>query len=221
MAALPTHDVTLDVHGGLLTSPARTVVDCARSLPGHDALAIADAALRRRLVSKVDLEACLAAMPRWPGVAAARLVIDLADGLRESPLESWSAWAFHVVGLPRPRWQVVIDDPELGRSYRVDCLWDGGLVGEADGRTKAVLRAAESRGATADAMAKLLADERQREGRLRALGHDVVRWGTRDVLDPGPRVRLSLLIASHLGAVDRAGLAGHRVPDAATRRPAC
>jgi hypothetical protein len=54
----------------LVTSPARTVVDCARSLPPRDALAIADAAARRELVTPADLVAAAERLQGWPGTGS-------------------------------------------------------------------------------------------------------------------------------------------------------
>lgn len=192
--------VDLPLLGVSVPGPLTTVVDCALLLPGRDALAIADAALHRRLVRAEDLAAAADAVRGRRGAARARRVLTLADGLRESPLESWSCWAFDEAGVPAPRWQVPVLDEEEGRVYRLDCQWGDRLAGEADGRSKAVLRAAEAGGATADRLARVLEDERRREGRLRAMGFAFVRWSPRDVLDAARLCRLAALIDRHLAA---------------------
>jgi hypothetical protein len=93
-----------------VTSAARTVVDCARTLPPRDALAIVDAALHRRLCTLAELGDACATMLGWPGTPQARRIVDLADGRRETALESWSAWSFREHGVPRPIWQVTLCD---------------------------------------------------------------------------------------------------------------
>src|SRR3954468_12158573 len=118
VAALAGHEV---VQRGavLVTSPARTLVDCARLLEPHDALAMADRALRREDVTRTALAAALAGAAARRGVDQARRVVALADGRRETPLESWSAWGFAVQGVPPPVWQATVLDHEgvfLGRT---------------------------------------------------------------------------------------------------------
>ena len=105
VAALSDDEVA--AHGAIRsTSAARTVVDCARRLAPRDALAMADAALRRGLTDCQALRTVLDRQSGWKGVAQARRVLELADGRRETPFESWSAWAFAVLGVPQPVWQV-------------------------------------------------------------------------------------------------------------------
>ena len=175
----------------MVTSPARTVVDCARRLPPHDALAIADAALR----SGVALTAVSAALDQAagrPGVEGARRVLRLANGRRESPFESWSALAFDVHDLAPTLWQATVLDEEgrfLGRS---DAWWKEGVIGEADGRTKYRLVALQRSGAVdADGLAAAFDEERARERGMRRTGASIVRWAPRDVLQPVLTERLA------------------------------
>jgi hypothetical protein len=179
--ALPDVDVVELAPGLRVTSAARTVLDCARVLPAVDALAIADAALRR-LLAPGELDEAVGRFDGWPGCRQARSVVRLADGRRESCLESWSAWAFDENELPEPVWQVELRD-ERRFAGRADCWWPQGLAGEADGRAKYALAAAERGGADAARLAEVLAAERAREARMRRAGADVVRWGAGDVLD--------------------------------------
>ncbi|WP_076261673.1 hypothetical protein [Intrasporangium flavum] len=76
-----------DVHGGEVTTPLRTVIDCARTLPFDEALAVADSALRNRRVSRDRLLAAADAVPR-AGRAAALRVAREADGRAANPFES-------------------------------------------------------------------------------------------------------------------------------------
>ena len=68
-----------------ITTPLRTVIDCARRLPFDEALAIADSALRSGLVTREDLDAIDV---RGAGAAAVRQVLVHADGRAANPFES-------------------------------------------------------------------------------------------------------------------------------------
>lgn len=87
-----------------VTSPTRTVVDCARRLPFDEALAIADSALRSRSVRPADLERA-AQQVRGPGRPAVLRVLQQASGKAANPFESvLRAIALDVPGLdPRPQ----------------------------------------------------------------------------------------------------------------------
>lgn len=86
-AVLHWAEVTAEERRAGMTSPLRTVVDCARLLPFAEALAVADAALANRLVQPEELQAAANAM-RGPGCSAARQVATWADGRAGSFLES-------------------------------------------------------------------------------------------------------------------------------------
>lgn len=70
-----------------VTTPVRTVIDCARSPPFDEALAIADSALRRRHVTRAQLLSAAEAVKR-NGRAAALRVATHADGRAAGPFES-------------------------------------------------------------------------------------------------------------------------------------
>lgn len=181
VASLDPSDIT--IFGRMpVTSLARTVIDCARTLPGRDALAMADAALRSGRLTAGDLGRTLQRQGHWPGVARARVVVGRADGRRESPAESWSAWAFAEHGVPAPLWQVEVRDARGALAGRVDSWWKEGVAGEVDGRAKYRLRALERGGVSADTLARVLDEERLREMAVRRTGALVVRWDPRDVL---------------------------------------
>ena len=136
VADLDDHEM-VDFGAVAVTSAPRTVVDCARRLRPRDALAVADAALRRGLADPAELAAALDRQAGWPGVSRARRVVELADGRRETALESWAAWAFAVHGVPAPAWQVTITDVDGVFLGRVDSWWEeAALAGEADGDLK-------------------------------------------------------------------------------------
>lgn len=75
-----------DVQDGV-TTPARTVLDCARDLSLEEALAVADSALRSRLVTPAQLDAS-ARLVRGPGARAVRRVVGVADARAENAFES-------------------------------------------------------------------------------------------------------------------------------------
>lgn len=68
-----------------VTTPLRTLLDCARHLPFDEALAIADSALRSGLISPDELEGVVV---RGAGAAAVRRVLAHADGRAANPFES-------------------------------------------------------------------------------------------------------------------------------------
>jgi very-short-patch-repair endonuclease len=120
-----------DVVDGWVTSRERTLVDCASLLPFNQALAIRDSALRDRTVTRPDLMARAAVLPRqYRGRVEA--VFAEADPLAANPFESaLRAIAIEVPGL-HVRCQVRIDD-ERGWVGRVDLAdRDLRIVVEAD-----------------------------------------------------------------------------------------
>jgi very-short-patch-repair endonuclease len=75
-----------DVRDGV-TTPLRTVLDCARTLPFDEALAVADSALRSRSVTRAEVAAA-AARAAGPGARRVRRVAAHADGRAANPFES-------------------------------------------------------------------------------------------------------------------------------------
>lgn len=197
--------------GLVVTSPRRTVADCARTLWAPDALAIVDSALRQQLLTRSELAQTLTLMKGWPGIVQARRLLRLADPRRENALESWSALAFDDTGVPMPEFQMDVRDPD-GFVGRVDFRWSCGLVGESDGRTKYRLAAAQRRGEPAERLAAVLDEERERERRIRATGAGVVRWGPRDVLTVSRADHLAARIRRELRDQKRATVLGTATP---------
>jgi very-short-patch-repair endonuclease len=68
-----------------VTTPLRTVLDCARRLPFDEALAIADSALRAGTLSREDLDGVTV---RGAGAGRVRRVLRHADGRAANPFES-------------------------------------------------------------------------------------------------------------------------------------
>lgn len=173
---LPERDIEV-VGGFSRTVLARTVFDLGRCIDLGFSVAAADAALRRGL-SRQALAGQLAAAPRRPGVARARVMIELADARSESPGESLSRVTLWRLGLPAPELQIEI--AARGHGYRCDFGWpEFRVVGEFDGKTKYadLLRPGET-------AADVVMREKRREAHLRAAGWSVVRWTYADVLNP-------------------------------------
>ena len=119
-AAVRLHSAALDPDevvelGGLaVTTPERTVVDCALVLPFDHAVLLADAALRRGLVSRPSLTRQLARLFRVPGTRRAARVVDFADPGSRGPGESISRVVLSRWGLPAP----LLDVPVSGTDGR-------------------------------------------------------------------------------------------------------
>ncbi|GAA0938479.1 type IV toxin-antitoxin system AbiEi family antitoxin domain-containing protein [Pseudonocardia zijingensis] len=174
-APLAPHEV-VEHAGVLVTAPARTVVDVARTADLDAAVATADSALHKHLVDRDGLARAVARCAGWPGVPQARRVLALADGRSHSAGETRSRLAMQRAGLPPPvlQWKV----QGVGRTFEVDFGWpEQATVGEFDGLAKygRLLKPGQD-------PAEVVVQEKLREDELRDLGLRVVRW-TWDELD--------------------------------------
>ncbi|MEJ5944675.1 hypothetical protein WDZ17_05125 [Pseudokineococcus basanitobsidens] len=116
---------------GPVTSPLRTALDCARSMPFPEALGIADGFLRRGLVTPGELVSAAVAL-RGAGRAAAVTVAAAADGRSANPFESALRAVVLRSGAGSFVPQVVVDAGPLGL-VRPDLVDEGRcLVLEAD-----------------------------------------------------------------------------------------
>lgn len=118
--------IDVDVRDGVkVTNCVRTALDCMRTLPFSNGLAVADAAIR--LNGWDDL--CLARrlkedhLPKLHGLSRAKLVALLADARSESGGESIARANIIRAGFVLPELQFVVDSPTGGRPYRVDFAW--------------------------------------------------------------------------------------------------
>jgi very-short-patch-repair endonuclease len=184
---------TAHVHGAAVTASEmtrwfgvavltvdRTLVDLGRH-DRRDAIMAADAALRAGIVTRAALDAAIRGARGWPGVRQARAVLELADPLAESPLESLTRLALIDDKFPAPQLQAAIP----GTPYRVDMLWSAArLVLEADGLAKYTVSE--------------LRREKRRETRLRALGYRVERVTWEEVVHRWPQTRVWLRRALQL-----------------------
>lgn len=161
-----------EVAGLRVTSLARTMIDCARTLNARGALVTVDAGLRSG-VGHDELDAVLARAVGGRGVRQARAILELADGGAESPGESLARAAFLAIGLPPPQTQIRVDTAE--GPFWPDMGWRHlRLLAEYDGRVKY--------GTAGDAEA--LMREKRREDLIRDERWRVVRVTSPDVARP-------------------------------------
>lgn len=178
VAALPPTD-TCVIDDMVVTSPARTVVDLARTLPLGRAVAAGDVA-RRLGVTDVEIADVAARSVGWPGMAAGRRALEMLDHRSESVGESMSRVTLWEAGLPPaiPQFEVFSDRGVL--VGRCDFGWpEFKTVGEFDGRVKYGRLLKDGQTAS-----DVIFAEKQREDALRDLGWQVVRWLWEDLFHP-------------------------------------
>lgn len=138
------------VEGVPVTSALRTAFDCAFDEPPHNALVIADSALRlycesdrRRPEMAEQKEDEARALwdemfrrnPKRTGIATARAVLESASPWAESAAESMARWFVLCLGLPKPELQAPIATPQ-GVKYPDLCWPNCKLIVEVDGHLK-------------------------------------------------------------------------------------
>lgn len=104
-----------------VTTIERTLLDCARTLPFPEALAILDSALRKGRIS-TDAVLMLVDTVSGPGAANARRALAAADGRADSVGESATRAAALDVGLPPPELQCEIRLGPRSRAF-TDLGW--------------------------------------------------------------------------------------------------
>jgi hypothetical protein len=158
-----------------LTSPARTVLDCAREWPVDDAVVALDAALLRKAVTADELQAGIESIRGWRRADRALRAVALADGRAESPLETRGRLRILGAGLPAPALQTEIR--VAGRLIGVVDAWfdEAAVAVEFDGKVKYT---DPWRGRAPD---RVLWEEKRREDELRALDIRVVRIADADL----------------------------------------
>lgn len=159
------------IGGVSLTSRARTVFDLATVLPELDAVWCADDALRRGLVTRVELIEQGARHARGGGPAAARIAA--ADGMAESALETAGRLALAAAGVRLPEPQHEVRDGT------------GRLVARVDGAYPELRLALELDGASVHSAPEAVFRDRRRQNELHLLGWRVLRFTWWDVVhDP-------------------------------------
>lgn len=136
VAELPARQV-MKLHGIPLTTAARTVVDIARTSSFIDSVVVADSALYEGRASKTEMRRVLETCASWPGVEAARKVVEFANSLSESVFESCARVRFSQLGLEPPELQGHILNGRGALIARTDFCWRRHhTVAEADGMLK-------------------------------------------------------------------------------------
>lgn len=179
---------------GLVSSPARTVIDCARVFGVASGLVTAESALRSGL-ERTKFADVLTFCAGWPGIAHARRVVELADEWSETPIESLTRLWCIERGLPAPQQQRSVWTLAGQFLAEVDFVWaDYRTVLEMDGRKKyAGSLADSSTGRSA------LWHEKLREDRVRDAGLEVVRGYWSDVTGDGDELAARLARAFERG----------------------
>jgi len=193
-ATLPTAHIDR-CDGVPVTTAARTVLDLARCSSLRAGVVVADSALHRKRTTKQELQAVIDTCRRWPGVQRATEVVEFADALAESPLESIARVAFRDCGLPPPQLQAVLGaDGQV--IARVDFYWERfRTIAEADGEMKYDNRFAATH-------------QLRRDADLRDAGFEVVHFGWRDIYDTPGQVAASIRAAFRRGSRGTSAVAG-------------
>jgi len=182
---MPEADTTR-IGGFACTSLARTVADMIRVASEETSIALLDAAIRRRAwdeeTREYDVDAAAAFVadvrrllpPGGRGVRRARFLLDIGNGLAQSPGESISRLYLLRLGFATPRLQVAIPGPGSS-SYYVDFgLDDVDAWGEFDGEGKYRDAAMRRDDQTAE---DVLLEEKQREDWIRGTtNRRFARW---------------------------------------------
>jgi hypothetical protein len=169
-----------------LTSPARTLVDCAREWTLDEAVVAMDAALLGEMTTERELALVVASQHSWRGAPHARRAVDLADGRAESPLETRGRLRMVGAGLPPDALQVEIRTAG-GLVGVVDAWFEQAAVAvEFDGRVKYTdpWRDRDPR--------KVLWEEKRREDELRSLDIRVLRVADADLGSAWPELETRL-----------------------------
>jgi hypothetical protein len=127
-ALLEAGDVTT-VLGVPCLSPVRVAFDLARQRRFVDAVVGVDAMCNRGGCCLNELAAYVAGHPGWRGVRWAREVLEHAEPLSESVMETRQRMALVQAGLPRPRAQVDLFDEDGTHVARLDHGYDEWKVG--------------------------------------------------------------------------------------------
>lgn len=158
---------TTRVRSAPATSAVRTLVDMSRRLSLIEAVVFIDGALYNRKARIGQLESWLGSNAGAHGVRRLREALPFVDPKAESPMESRLRMILVLGGLPRPRAQVSIHDPQGGFVGRLDLYYEQQRLGiEYDGASHR----------------DSLAADNQRQNRLLSAGIRLLRFTASDVL---------------------------------------
>ena len=182
----------VDVDGMLVTSPARTLLDLARTTSFASAVVAIDHALNPRSASpEVFLTAEVLREKLQESISARGMVkadraLSFARPNADNPGESRSRVAIFELGFPDPLLQTCHPNPR-GGFYFTDFEWPAyRLIGEFDGHGK-YLKEEYLRGLTPG---EAVTREKIREDDLRSEGNGMARWGPDDVRHRRSLVRI-------------------------------
>ncbi|MEV6768047.1 hypothetical protein AB0N05_05380 [Nocardia sp. NPDC051030] len=183
-------DSAMEIDGLRVTTPARTVVDLALTLPLEEAVVAGDSLVGAFGLTGEELHAEVARARCRHGITQAKQVIGLLDGRSQGVGESLSRVMIHRLRLPLPRSQGNVLTPDGRFVGQVDFYYEkAGVLCEFDGQARygRVLRPGQD-------LAVAMQRERTREDYLRALGFQVVRWTWSDLCTgvAGRRLRAAL-----------------------------
>ena len=170
-AELSPHEVR---HG--VTVPLRTVLDCGRTLPFDEALAVADSALRGRDVTKAELREA-ADRAAGPGARQLRRIADHADARAANPFESVL------------RALCIEEGFDLAPQLE---LWAPGLYAVVDLGSEDLLLVVEAEGFEHHGTRKGLRKDCRRHTEFAVFGYSSLRYAFEDVMGDQPWVRWTL-----------------------------
>ncbi len=170
---LPRGDWT-EIDGLAVTTPARTIVDLARSMPLVPSVCIGDYALRTGLVTIDDLLLGVTGARNRTGIAKARQAIGMMSNRSESVGHTRSRILLDTLPLPSPQLNQLMYDEDGSLVGAADFLYPHhGVVGEFDG--------SDRYGAVPKPP---LIEDQHCHHRLNDLGWVVVRWNWQDLSSP-------------------------------------
>lgn len=168
----------------LITSPCRTVFDCARSLDFTDSLPIIDAAIRNGLVTRSQLLKFCRQMRSYSGKQKAEIAISYGSGLSENGGESQARAQMILLGYVSPQQQVWFEDRVSHRNYRVDFLWkdESGetVIAEFHGKQKYT----DSQMTQGQSLEEIIGAENKRESRLSLHKIRLINLDYKDIQSP-------------------------------------
>lgn len=172
------------VDGVKVTTPMRTLFDCARMLDFENAMVICSMGLRKLQQDRTAFQRYVNGFRRKEGQARARYVAARAEPLCENGGEVAGLCRFYEFGYMPPRHQVTLHSPISGRDIRPDYLWrrdDGSWVAaELDGKQKYIDPSMTSGKHISD----VIIQEKDRETELNLLSVDVIRFRMEHVRHP-------------------------------------
>jgi hypothetical protein len=191
-ALLPADELCL-VGGVLVVSPARAVIDVARSDALVEAVVVGDASLRLGVATEAGIAVALDHAAGLRNVERARAVVSHLEPRTESPMESRYRMRLVQGGLPRPQAQFDVYDA-AGHAGRGDFHLDG-VVLEYDGRQQRLDKG-------------VFVDDRRRQNRIADTGLEIRRFTSYDVYQrPAAAVCAEVLRAVTIAkGRDRSGL---------------